>query len=141
MKNTSILAASPSGVLFKELRQLRQGGAHADIPKGLFDGHHTPAKQAYKTRLPLTPGDGPAIRMSILDHSKTASYAGRAPERQYRAAQEALIAQSRFRDALAMDIANVCSLFNGKYEQGIQEMINYVRRIERASPELLKPLK
>ena len=50
---------------------------------------------------------------------------------EYRAKQESLINQGRFREAVNMDINDIRSKFGGKYDQGIKELLNYVDELER----------
>ena len=89
--------------------------------------HHMPAKKSSK----LSTNDGPAIRMDRSDHRQTANCGRSKSAQQYRAKQESLINQGRFREAVNMDINDIRSKFGGKYDQGIKELLNYVDELER----------
>jgi hypothetical protein len=78
-----------SAASVRELRQPQLGGAFGDLDKTLGDRHHSPAQAVIR----VMGGDAnrsPAFLMSATDHVKTASYAGSAPARAYRAQQRAL---------------------------------------------------
>jgi hypothetical protein len=109
----------------RQLAQPKLGGAYGDVRARGGEVHHAPARSAS----PLIPRDSPAFRMEIADHAETASYFSRKGARAYIAAQRRLIEAGEFRLAVNMDIADVRSKFGPKYNQGIQEMLNYINRI------------
>ena len=89
--------------------------------------HHMPAKKSSN----LSKGEGPAIRMDKSDHRRTASCGNSKKARAYRAKQESLIKQGKFREAVKMDIKDLRSKFGNKYEKGIGEMWRYINELER----------
>jgi hypothetical protein len=109
----------------RELRQPQLGGAFRDVPARGGEVHHAPAKSASS----FIPADSPAFRMEIADHATTKSYALVKGSRKYIAAQRAMVESGNFRGAVNMDISDVQSRFGAKYNQGIQEMLNYLNRI------------
>ena len=85
---------------------------------------------------PLSKGRGPAIRMNKTDHQKTNSWGRTKANQRYRKKQRELIEQGRFREAQQMDIDDVRSRFGTKYDDAIEEMLEYTDSI----PEVdLKP--
>lgn len=106
------------------------GGSYNEVETQGGEVHHMPAKDANPY---LSPGKGPSIRMEIADHYLTKSWGRRASAIAHRATQAGLIAQGKFLDAVAMDIADIRRPeFGGKYEKGIQQMLDYIER----SPEI-----
>ena len=101
------------------------GGRWYDIPTQGGEVHHMPAQDANPY---LSSGKGPSIRMEKADHQLTNSWGRRNAAASWRADQAALIAQGKFTEALAMDIADVRAKFGAKYERGIQQMLDYVEK-------------
>lgn len=102
----------------------RRGGPHRSVPKGGNDAHHMPSSQSS----PLPHGGGPTIGMDRGDHRRTASYGrGGGPDGPdaYRQRQKDLIDQGRFREAQQMDIDDVRNKFGNKYDDAINDMLNY----------------
>ena len=89
--------------------------------------HHMPAKKGSH----LSEGEGPAIRMEKGDHRQTASCGRSKKANAYRAKQESLIKQGKFREAVKMDIKDLRSKFGNKYDKGIGEMWKYINKLER----------
>ncbi|MFN9371898.1 MAG: polymorphic toxin-type HINT domain-containing protein [Planctomycetaceae bacterium] len=114
-----------------------RGGAHSEMTSiskrgdGL-DSHHMPDRYADPSTTSL---DGPAIQMDPSDHHATSSNGrhGTAAAR-YRAKTAEMIANGRYRDAMAREIRDVrraASVVSGdvtKYNQAIREMLEYARR-------------
>lgn len=100
------------------------GGAHKVVRrlKG-HHSHHMPADSISHVRR----SEGPSIAMTAVDHEKTASYGNWAVAKRYREAQERLIKEGRFSDAQNMDIADVRKLFGSKYDDAIEQMLQYTR--------------
>ena len=68
--------------------------------------------------------------MEKSDHRQTAS-CGRSKEASaYRAKQQDLINNGRFKEAVQMDINDLQSKFGNKYAQGISELMDYVNQLE-----------
>lgn len=76
-------------------------------------------------------GDGPAIAMEYSDHRETASCGNSYEAREYRAEQRELIEDGKFREALQMDIDDIHSKFGDKYDTQIDEMLEYVDKLEK----------
>ena len=97
------------------------GGKYEDLEGGAgIEKHHMPADSA--SSLPTE--KGPAIEMDRTDHMQTSSWGSSKAAGAYRAQQRALIEAGRLNDAIQMDIDNVTSLFPGKYDNAILEMID-----------------
>lgn len=113
-----------------ELQEMK-GGSYRDVKKG-SDGethevHHMPADSASY----LERDDGPAIKMEKEDHRQTASCGSSREAREYRQVQKELIEQGKFREALQMDIDDICEKFGDKYDDAIAEMLEYVDKLEQ----------
>lgn len=89
--------------------------------------HHMPADSASK----LERDDGPAIKMEKEDHRQTASCGNSKEAREYRDRQRELIEQGKFREALQMDIDDIHDKFGDKYDDAINEMLEYVDQLEQ----------
>ena len=74
---------------------------------------------------PYSKGDGPGIRMATKDHMDTASWGRSKGAQAYRAKQKELIDKGLFREAQQMDIDDVRAKFGNKYNESIQEMLEY----------------
>ena len=109
----------------------KKGGSYKDVRvKGegkTKEVHHIPAKEIS----PLNENDGPAIKMDIADHRKTASWGNSRDARDYRASQKKLIEAGKFREAMQMDIDDIREKFGDKYEDAIAEMMDYVDQLEQ----------
>ncbi|HTI71123.1 MAG TPA: RHS repeat-associated core domain-containing protein, partial [Candidatus Limnocylindria bacterium] len=102
------------------------GGAYGDISANGGEVHHTPADSVST----LAADEGPAIWMEKVDHRQTASHGTRGLQGQlYRAQQAELIEQGRFDDAIQMDINDIQSKFGDKYNEGIEQMLQYYKSI------------
>lgn len=118
-------------VISKEaVEKIKEGGSYRDVKK-LCDGtthevHHMPAKSTSF----LDEFDGPAIKMDKFDHQKTASWGNSIDAKEYRKAQQELVENGNFRKALEMDIEDITSKFGDKYDNAIQEMLEYVEKLE-----------
>ena len=88
------------------------------------ESHHAPANSAS----PISTGDGPALAMERADHYDTASWGNSREARAYRAEQSRLIEEGRFRDAQQMDIDDIRAKFGTKYDDAIQQMLDYTER-------------
>jgi hypothetical protein len=108
----------------------KKGGSYAEV-KETSDGaksevHHMPADSATD----LDRDDGPAIKMDKEDHRQTASCGNSKEAQEYRAKQKELIEQGKFREALQMDIDDIHEKFGDKYNDAIEEMKEYVEKLE-----------
>lgn len=109
------------GGAYKAVRETNQGG----------EVHHMPAASASH----LSVEEGSAIWMETLDHRQTASWGRSRSAIAYRKRQHELIQQGIFLEALQMDIDDVRSNFGNKYDEAIQEMLEYVETIrDRLNP-------
>lgn len=112
-------APEKKGGSYKEVKENSEGDTH--------EVHHMPADSAS----PLERNDGPAIKMEKEDHHQTASYGNSREAREYRAQQQKLIEQGKFREALQMDIDDIHDKFGDKYDDAISEMLEYVDKLEQ----------
>ncbi len=67
--------------------------------------------------------------MTTRDHRRTASWGSSREAKAFRARQKKLIEQGRFREAQRMDIDDIRSKFGTKYDDAIDEMINYTESL------------
>lgn len=109
-----------------------RGGAHSETSKPLNDGkdsHHMPAKDSS----PLPVNDGPAIQMDPTDHRITASNGNQGLKGiKYRDKLDTLIAQGKWREAMALEISDVRKIARKsgdarKYNEAMLEMLEYFR--------------
>ncbi|SDO05147.1 hypothetical protein SAMN04487897_107198, partial [Paenibacillus sp. yr247] len=107
------------------------GGAYKDVPANGGQVHHMPANSVS----PYSRGEGPGIRMETDDHMDTASWGSSKKNQEYRAQQKELIDNGKFEEAQQMDINDVRSKFGNKYDEGIQQMLDYTKRL-RNMPEM-----
>ena len=109
------------------------GGSYAEVKKtssgATHEVHHMPAFQSYETNseLGLAFRDGPAIRMEKGDHVKTASWGRTIDAQDYRAKQAELIKEGNFKEAMQMDIDDIRSKFDDKYDGAIDQMVSYAQ--------------
>lgn len=108
------------------------GGSYSDVKKATnsntHEVHHIPADSVSK----LERNDGPAIKMEIADHRKTASWGCSREAKVYRAEQKKLIDEGKFKEAVQMDIKDIHSKFDDKYNNDIDQMLKYVDKLEIA---------
>jgi hypothetical protein len=109
-----------------------RGGAHSETSKPLNDGkdsHHMPAKDSS----PLPVNDGPAIQMNPTDHRITASNGNQGLKGiKYRDKLDTLIAQGKWREAMALEISDVRKIARKsgdarKYNEAMLEMLEYFK--------------
>lgn len=92
------------------------GGSYKDLPsREGCEKHHMPADSIS----PLNRGDGPSIQMEIDDHRQTHTYGGSRESIEARQAQKQLVDDGKFQEAFDMDVADIRSKFNGKYDGAI----------------------
>lgn len=103
----------------------KTGGAYKDVPANGGQVHHMPADSVS----PYSKNSGPGIRMDTPDHMKTASWGRSKAAQAYRAIQKELIDKGLFREAQQMDIENVRELFGNKYDEAIQQMLEYTEEL------------
>ena len=101
------------------------GGAYKDVAGAGGEAHHCPSKAVS----PLPEPEGPAVRVDPLDHRQTTSYGRSAEARAWRATQQRLILEGRFREAQQMDVDELRRRFGSKYEEGIKQMLEYTDTI------------
>ena len=116
--DTPIVEEKKDGGSYDEVFQPGEGEA--------YEVHHMPANST--TELSL--GDGPAIRMEKADHRQTASCGSSNDAKEYRDAQQELIDQGAFREALQMDIDDVRDKFGDKYDEPIAQLEEYVDKLD-----------
>lgn len=120
--NEVLVHNSECGGSYKSLKNDKDGKMYDQE-----EVHHMPAKKGSH----LSEGEGPAIRMEKGDHRQTASCGRSKKANAYRAKQENLIKQGKFREAVKMDVKDLRSKFGNKYDKGIGEMWKYVNELER----------
>lgn len=103
------------------------GGSYQEVKKYIKNGevHHIPSQSCLEK---IDPNDGPAIRMDTEDHRKTASWGSSREAFKYRDEQRRLISENRFKDALNMDINDIQSKFDSKYDSGIEQARKYAHQ-------------
>jgi hypothetical protein len=67
--------------------------------------------------------------MEQAEHALTSSYGNSAAAQGYRQEIGALIQQGRWRDAMAQEIRDVRRIAGSKYNQAVQQMLEYGRSI------------
>lgn len=111
--------------------QPKEGGSYREVKENsngvTHEVHHVPADSIS----PLEHGEGPAIKMEKGDHQQTASYGSSREARDYRAAQQELINDGKFREAIQMDIDDIHGKFGSKYDGSISQMMDYVGQLEK----------
>ena len=95
------------------------------VPKNGGQNHHTPADSVS----PHSTNKGPTVRIETEDHMQTASWGRSKKAIAYRNKQKELIDQNKFEEAQQMDIDNLRNLFSDKYDKGIQQMIEYTKKL------------
>lgn len=107
------------------------GGSYSDVKKTSngekHEVHHMPSD--FASDLPRD--DGPCIKMNKEDHRLTASYGNSKEAREYRDIQKRLIEEGKFREALQMDIDDIRDKFGDKYDEAIDQMLDYVDSLEK----------
>jgi hypothetical protein len=114
--------------------QVRNAASHYVGPDGKeinLGGqvNHMPAWNAWTQagdKNPFTFGTAPAIWMETADHRAMTSTGSSDEAKQWRADQAALIKQGKIMEAIQMDIDEIHELYGSKYDQGIQEMLDYL---------------
>ena len=106
------------------------GGSYSEVKKNTdsstHEVHHMPSDSSSN----LERNDGPEIRMETKDHMQTASWGNSKEARAYRTEQKNLIDQGKFIEAVKMDIDDIKSKFNDKYDKEIDQMMKYVDKLE-----------
>ncbi len=102
------------------------GGAYGKLQRVAgWARHHIPADSIS----PLSRARGPAIQMEVADHALTSSYGSSAAAQAYRQEIQALIQQGRWREAMAREIRDVRRVAGRKYNEAVQQMLEYMRSI------------
>ena len=106
-----------------------KGGSYSQVKNanvGLGgETHHMPAKSV--SRIPES--KGPAVYLEKVDHKNTASYGNSFNAEHYRQIQKELIDQGKYRDAAAMDIWDIKKNTGTKYNEGLQQSIDYMKTL------------
>jgi hypothetical protein len=116
---TNITEIAKTGGSYGELRIVGEGDQ--------YEVHHIPAKSA--SELPIN--DGPAIKMDKSDHRLTASCGASLEAIEYREEQRKRIDNGDFIGAIQMDIEDLSSKFGSKYDIAINEMLDYVVKLQK----------
>ena len=109
---------------------ISKGGAHGAVRKviaGLGDfweSHHMPSAAISGKSYTKSP----AIALEKLDHQRTLSWGSKAPAQAYAEQQEALVRAGKFNEAMINDIVDIRTKFLTKYDESIDEMIEYAKK-------------
>lgn len=108
---------------FNEIR--REGGCYREVRETNEDGevHHMPANGI--TDIPYN--DGPSIHMEANDHRRTASWGYSKEAIDFREQQHKFMQDGNFKKAMQMDIDDIRSKFENKYDDGIKQATNYAK--------------
>lgn len=110
-----------------------RGGSYGGTKQSGIESHHTPANAVS----PLPKSQGPAVQMNPADHRLTGSHGHQGADGDaYRAALAKLIAEGRWRDAVAMEIKDIRAVAREqgdprKYNEAISEMLAYFKCLEK----------
>lgn len=111
------------------------GGKYGELTTpgdGSMHRHEMPSHDAYDKAYNIIDGkrgELPAIKMSAADHRMTASCGNSVEAIAYREKQALLIAQGNMKAAIQMDIDDITSKFGTKYNDAIEEMLEYAKTI------------
>ena len=100
---------------------LNRGGSYTDLNKNKDSdqvAHHMP-QNAYSKTIGRSLGNGPALGMSKADHDLTRTFRSRG------ARTNRLEATLSGRERFDRDLLDIKLLFGDKYDQGLNEMLNY----------------
>lgn len=118
-----------------------QGGAHGQMREwNGGESNHIPPRSVLPSHISVK--EGPAIWMEHNDHvgcnssgsgqrtliNSPSKYPAKTVD-QWRQAQSELIQQGRIREAMQMDIDDIRNRYGNKYEQGINDMLNYINKM------------
>ena len=109
------------------------GGKYEDLANSNnTERHEMPARSSYKEGKGLIEyerKDLPTIKMDAADHRQTASWGNSREAVAYRNRQANLISQGNVHDAIQMDIDDITSKFGTKYNDHIQQMLDYAKQM------------
>ncbi len=133
----SVYEASQAGLReYNQQRALtrgKAGGSYKDVKADSIgeytEVHETPSFKSTGADGSREQANGPSVKLSKEDHHNTASYGNSKEAREYRKAQEALINEGNYHDAIQMDIDDIHSKFGDKYDEGINQMLEYAQQI------------
>lgn len=100
------------------------GGAYGKMKAYGGHRHHCPAKNNLELAN-VSVYNGPAIRMIVADHKKTASYGNNPGAPTHRNKQKALIKAGKFDEAMQLDVDDLRDNFGNKYNKAKKQMISY----------------
>lgn len=107
------------------------GGGYRSLTNHFTQKHEMPSFEAVNDALGLNTtrnkANLPAIKISPEDHMKTASWGNSREAALYREKQAELIRNGKFGDALQMDIDDLHRKFGNKYDDAIDEMLEYAK--------------
>ncbi|HWA73194.1 MAG TPA: polymorphic toxin-type HINT domain-containing protein [Polyangiaceae bacterium] len=123
-------AGVPQGGSYYQVRNAASHYVGADGKEISLGGevNHMPAWDSWvqSGKNPFTHGTAPAIWMETADHRAMTSTGSSAAAKAYRAKQAKLIKQGKIMEAIQMDIDEIHKKYGSKYDQGIQEMLDYL---------------
>ena len=112
------------------IRMNTDGGAYNKLLA--LDGHrhHIPSQAALKDNN-INTNTAPAIRMTVADHKRTATYGNTLKSKTFVLQEKILLKQGKFLVAQALGIKDVKMLFPGstKYDKALEKMVSYTRSL------------
>ncbi len=117
---------------------INRGGRFGDLDKIKEPGEvgHHMQQNAFNEDIGRTRSDGPALGMSTEDHAQTRTYRGKG------CATHANEGNLEPINRLEQDVADIRKKFpDGRYEKGIQELIEYAKTLPEYSKDLPRLLK
>ena len=110
-----------------------RGGSYGGTKQSGIESHHAPANSTS----PLPKSQGPALQMEPGDHRMTSSHGHQGADgAAYRAELAQLIAEGRWRDAMAKEVRDIRAIAREqgdprKYNEAIKEMLEYFKCLEK----------
>lgn len=110
-----------------------RGGSYGGTKHSGVESHHAPANSSS----PLPRSQGPAIQMKPSDHTLTSSHGHQGADgAAYRAELSKLIAEGKWRDAMAKEVRDIRNVAreqgdSRKYNEAIAEMLEYFKCLEK----------
>jgi hypothetical protein len=144
-RSSNVQASSDNNIQYGKIAAVITvpiGGSYSSVRNSGTGGqvHHMPAFKSFNGLVELTYGKGPAIWMETADHRATLSCGSSNTAKDHRTKQIALIKQNKFEEAMNLDIADVQSLFPGKYDAAIKQAKAYYLTIKPlTAPKVVAP--
>jgi hypothetical protein len=100
-----------------------KGGTYGEVRAANNGGqvHHIPSHQVNG----LPRAKGPAILMDTADHMQTGAWGSSKQAKAFRAHEQALIEQGRFRDAQQLGVNDIRGKFGTRYDEHLMQLPEY----------------